>query len=130
MAFKLNGGIFFEESDELHLEQLYGMFLFLVERGSTFPFTMHIPFNLETFGGGRLRTFEAKSNWPLKLFFPPKPPTTPFAYLGSSTFLDSGAHGTPLPCSKMVASWEITYLMSLPTCKKTHFLWAVSAYVA
>jgi hypothetical protein len=52
MAFELNGGIFLEENDKLHLELLCGMFLFLVERGSTFPFTVHIPFNLETLGGG------------------------------------------------------------------------------
>jgi hypothetical protein len=52
MASKLNGSIFLEKNDELHLNQLYGMFLFLVERGSTFLFIVHIPLNLETLEGG------------------------------------------------------------------------------
>jgi hypothetical protein len=57
VAFELNGNIFLEENDELHLEQLYGnMILFVVKRGLTFPFKACIPFNLETFIGGELKT--------------------------------------------------------------------------
>jgi hypothetical protein len=62
MASKLNKGIFPEDNDELHLDQFYGMFLFLVEKGLTFLFIVHIPFNLETLGGGRFKTFEPKLN--------------------------------------------------------------------
>jgi hypothetical protein len=52
VAFELNGSIFLEENDELHLERFYGMILFVVKRGLTFPFKACIPFNLETFIGG------------------------------------------------------------------------------
>jgi hypothetical protein len=62
MAYKLNEGIFPGKNNELHLDQLYGMFLFLVERGSTFLFIVHIPLNLETLEGGQFKTFEPKLN--------------------------------------------------------------------
>jgi hypothetical protein len=82
MAFELYGGIFLEKNDELHLERLYGMFLFLVERHSTCLFIMRIPFNLETLGGGRFKTFEPKLNWPPKLLFSPKTFSNSFYILG------------------------------------------------